>query len=76
VIYTTGTKLAEHGGFSLNDRNVAMLVSKPGIASKYIATPVETRQIAPTVLKALGLKPSALKALAIEPTTSLPGLPF
>ncbi len=29
VICTSGTKLAEHGGFSKDDRNVAMVVSSP-----------------------------------------------
>ena len=29
VICTGGTKLAEHGGFSDDDRNVALLVSAP-----------------------------------------------
>jgi hypothetical protein len=31
VIYTDGSKLAEHGGFSDDDRNVAMLLSAPNL---------------------------------------------
>ena len=31
VIYTTGSKLAEHGGVADDDRHVAMLVSAPGL---------------------------------------------
>jgi hypothetical protein len=31
VIYTGGSKLAEHGGFSDDDRNVAMLLSAPNL---------------------------------------------
>ncbi len=74
VIYTGGTKLAEHGGFAENDRNVAMLVSSPSIAPAIRADAVETRQIAPTILKALGLKPNALMAVQQENTRTLPGL--
>jgi hypothetical protein len=35
---------------------------------------VETTQIAPTVLRLLGLDPSELKAVRIEGTSVLPGL--
>lgn len=74
VIYTGGTKLAEHGGFAENDRNVAMLVSSPAIAPAIRMDNVETRQVAPTILKALGLNPGALMAVKIENTRTLPGL--
>jgi arylsulfatase A-like enzyme len=77
VTYTGGTKkIAEHGGFANDDRNVIMLVSNPGFAPKTILNPVETRQVAPTVLKALGLNPGALKAVKLEQTSVLPGLSF
>jgi hypothetical protein len=36
------------------------------------ATPVETTQIAPTILQLLGLDPDALKAVRIEHTRALP----
>lgn len=74
VIYTGGTKLAEHGGFAENDRNVALLVSNPNIAPAVSFDNVETRQIAPTILKALGLNPGALMAVKAESTKVLPGL--
>ena len=77
VTYTGGTKkIAEHGGFANDDRNVVMLVANPGLAAQTVTNFVETRQVAPTVLKALGLNPSALQAIAIEPISGLPGLPF
>ena len=72
MIYTTGTKLAEHGGFSNDDRNVALVVSAPGIQAKLVQDVVETRQIAPTILRALGLDPSELQAVQIEGTQALP----
>lgn len=78
VIYakTTATKIAEHGGFSDNDTNVALLVSFPGLHRQEIKTPVQTAQIAPTILAALGLNPQALEAVQIEHTSVLPGLSF
>ncbi len=39
-----------------------------------IKTPVQTTQIAPTILEALDLDPEALKAVQKEHTPSLPGL--
>jgi hypothetical protein len=75
VIYTGGTKkIAEHGGFALDDRNVMMLVSFPALTASTVASPVETMQVAPTILAALGLDPNALIAVQQEGTQVLPGL--
>jgi len=68
------TILAAHGGFSEEDTHVALLVSSPGFSQRMIKTPVQTTQIAPTILKALGLNPRTLQAVEKENTTSLPGL--
>jgi hypothetical protein len=77
VTYSGSTKkLAEHGGFSRDDTNVILLVSNPSFCAKTVTTPVLTLQIAPTVLKALGLDPSALDAVRAEGTPVLPSLPF
>jgi len=61
VIYTGGTKLSEHGGFADDDRNVALLVSAPDMTGRTVNDVVETRQIAPTILRALGLNPTPFK---------------
>jgi hypothetical protein len=74
VIYTGGSKIAEHGGISEDDTHVALLVSNPGFSAKLWKLPVTNMQIAPSILRALGLKPWALKAVQIEKTTVLPGL--
>lgn len=63
VICTGGTKLAEHGGFSDDDRNVALLVSAPGIKPEVVEALTYTTQIAPTILYSLGLNPSALESV-------------
>ncbi len=77
VTYSGSTKkLAEHGGFSRDDTNVMMLVSNPSFPRKTITSPVETLQVAPTILKALGLDPNALDAIRAEGTQVLPGLVF
>jgi hypothetical protein len=75
VTYSGSTKkLAEHGGFSHDDTNVMILVSNPSFAPNSITTPVQTAQVAPTVLQALGLSPHALQAVQIQGTEVLPGI--
>jgi hypothetical protein len=73
VTYSGSTKKqAEHGGFSHDDTNVMMLLSNPALKPGTVTIPVTTMQVAPTVLKALGLNPSALQAVQIEGTEVLP----
>ena len=77
VVYTGGkAKVAEHGGFAYDDRNVMLLVSNPKYKPSTFNDQVETRQIAPTIIKALGLDPNLLSAVKAEHTETLPGLPF
>jgi predicted AlkP superfamily pyrophosphatase or phosphodiesterase len=73
VIYTGGSKIAEHGGFNPDDVHVALLVSHPDFPERTIDAPVATTQIAPTILKVLGLDPDELEAVRIEHTKVLPG---
>jgi hypothetical protein len=65
-------KLAEHGGFSHDDTNVMMLLSNPSLTATTVTTPVQTMEVAPTILKALGLNPNALDSVQIEGTAVLP----
>lgn len=76
TIYSgSSSKIAEHGGGTLDDTAVALLVSLPGFgAGQSISEPVTTTQVAPTILRALHLHPGALQAVAKEGTTVLPGL--
>jgi hypothetical protein len=69
-------KQAEHGGFANDDTNVMMLVSNPRFDAKTVTSFVETIQVAPTILKALGLDPNDLDAVRKEGTPVLPGLNF
>jgi len=75
VTYSGSTsKQAEHGGFSHDDTNVMILVSNPNFAAKTLTTPVTTSQVAPTILKALGLNPGSLQAVQMQGTEVLPGV--
>jgi Type I phosphodiesterase / nucleotide pyrophosphatase len=71
----SGKKLAEHGGFSHDDTNVMMLLSNPRFSPKTVTSPVETEQVAPTILLALGLDPNALQSVQQEHTQALPDFP-
>ena len=66
------TMIADHGGFAHDDTNVVMLVSNPSFTAQTVATPVTTMQVAPTIVKALGLDPKALDAVRAEGTQVLP----
>jgi Type I phosphodiesterase / nucleotide pyrophosphatase len=75
VTYSGSTKkLAEHGGFAHDDTNVVMLLSNPSYTATTFTIPVTTMEVAPTILKALGLNPNALQSVQQEGTAVLPGL--
>ena len=76
VVFTSGKKIAEHGGMDLDDRHVLLVVSGAGLKPAVLDAPVATAQIAPTILKALGYAPDELQAVKAEGTQTLPGLPF
>ena len=80
VVYTGGTKkIAEHGGTTPQDRHVPIVVARAsaiGLGStrgSAVSSPVETTQIAPTILALLGLDPRSLQAVRLEHTAVLPG---
>jgi len=75
VVYTGGSKIAEHGGDNPGDRDVPILVFAPGnVKPTSNHKWVETTQVAPTILKLLDLNPQHLQAVGIEHTEVLPGL--
>ncbi len=75
VVFTGGSKIAEHGGDNPADTSVPLVVYAPGTVEPSLRdTAVKTTQVAPTVLQLLGLDPAALKAVRIEGTEVLPGL--
>jgi hypothetical protein len=75
TIYTGGSKIAEHGGDNAGDRHVLLIVYAPGtVRPGQHRDRVETTQVAPTILKLLGLSPRSLEAVQLEGTQVLPGL--
>lgn len=77
VVYTGGTKkIAEHGGADPQDRIVPLVVTPVSVtratgSGQTVSTPVETTQIAPTILALLGLDPRSLDAVRVEGTPVL-----
>jgi hypothetical protein len=76
TIYSGSNKIAEHGGGTLDDTHVALLVSSPALLhpGDKIADPVKTRQVPATILRALRIDPTELQAVAKEGTPVLPDL--
>jgi len=69
-------KQEEHGGFAHDDTNVVMLLSNPSFKPQTVRAEVGTAQVAPTILKALGIDPRALDAVRAEGTSVLPAVQF
>jgi Type I phosphodiesterase / nucleotide pyrophosphatase len=73
VTYSGSTTMnADHGGFAHDDTNVMMLVANPRLKASTVWATTTTTQVAPTILKALGLDPTALNAVRQEGTAVLP----
>ncbi len=74
TVYTGGKgKIAEHGGADPQDRHVPLVISGQPVSDQGVLRGhVETTQIAPTILKLLGLDPDALRAVRIERSAALP----
>jgi len=75
VVYSLSeAKIAEHGGGTMDDRNVALLVVDGNGSShgKTVWANVSTTQVAPTILSWLGLSPQSLTAVKQAHTKVLP----
>jgi len=72
VVYTGGVKkIAEHGGAAADDRDVPLVVSGAGVEAGWNSSPVQTIQIAPTILRLLGLNPEQLQGVRADHTRTL-----
>jgi hypothetical protein len=77
VVYSgSSKKISEHGGGTLDDTHVALVVSQPGMRAERITDRVSTTQIAPTILRALDLPTELLDGVRKEGTRVLPGARF
>jgi Type I phosphodiesterase / nucleotide pyrophosphatase len=66
------TMIGDHGGFAHDDTNVMLLVENPHFRAQTVFADTTTRQVAPTILDALGLNPKKLDAVRAEGTAVLP----
>jgi hypothetical protein len=73
VVYAaTNAKLVDHGSGSAEDTHVPLVIVEPGRkGGRTLSCPVSLRQVAPTVLRALGLKEDLLDAVRLEGTQRL-----
>jgi Type I phosphodiesterase / nucleotide pyrophosphatase len=72
VIYSNSTSMVgDHGGFGHDSTNVMLLVANPSFTAETVSTDAQTIQVAPTMVKALGLDPRALDAVKLEGTRVL-----
>ncbi|GAB2914225.1 alkaline phosphatase family protein [Paraburkholderia jirisanensis] len=77
VIYTSSTsKDEEHGGNAPDDSHLGLVVYVPGEhrAGRTVDDRVLTTQVAPTILRLLGVEPELLHSVAVEGTPVLPEL--
>jgi Type I phosphodiesterase / nucleotide pyrophosphatase len=73
VTYSSSTAMiGDHGGFAHDDTNVMLLVANPNFTAQTVSTVAATAQVAPTIVKALGLDPATLDAVRAEGTAVLP----
>jgi hypothetical protein len=74
TVYTGGKKkIAEHGAANPQDRDVPLIVSGASVGESHLNNRrVETTEIAPTILKLLGLDPNALASVRAEHARALP----
>jgi hypothetical protein len=68
----SSTMIEDHGGFGHDDTNVIMLVGNPSFKAVTVSATTTTTQVAPTIVKALGLDPQELDAVREEGTAVLP----
>ena len=66
------TMIGDHGGFAHDDTNVILLVTNPGFKAQTVSNITTTAQVAPTIVRALGLDPQLLDAVRAEGTAVLP----
>jgi hypothetical protein len=72
VTYSSSTTMiGDHGGFAHDDTNVMLLVANPSFTAQTVSAETATIQVAPTIVRALGLDPAALDAVKMEGTPVL-----
>jgi hypothetical protein len=74
TIYSrSAAKVAEHGGLTDDDTHVLLVAANPSFEGAVMDDKVENKQVAPTILRALGLDADKLTGARAEHTRALPG---
>lgn len=73
-LWAHSQRFEDHGGFLPQDLNVPLIAYNPKLKAKNITSIVSNRQVATTLLQALGLPLSQLDSYRNEGTPSLPHL--
>ena len=76
VVFTGGSKIAEHGGDNEDDVHTVLLVARKGTLPVETKTPVTNYQVAPSIIKVLGLNLNNLDAYRIQNVQPLPLAPL
>lgn len=74
VLYNVGFEFMDHGGFLPQDLNVPLIAYNPALKPENITEIVYNRQIASTLLQALGLPLNQLQGYMAGEAPLLPGL--
>jgi hypothetical protein len=75
VIFTTGSKIAEHGGNNEDDVHTVLLLARQGTPAQIVRTAVTNNQVAPTIVSALNMQLQYLDAYRIQGVQPLPLAP-
>src|ERR1700744_2004172 len=73
-LWNDGFEFEDHGGFLPQDLNVPLMAYNPNLSAKNITEVVSNRQVAATMLQALGLPLSQLDAYRSGDSLVLPAL--
>jgi len=76
VVFTTGSKIAEHGGDNEDDVHTVLIVARKGTLPIETKTPVTNYQVAPSIVRVLGLNLNNLDAYKYQNVQPLPLAPL
>ena len=74
TLWNNGFEFEDHGGFLPQDLDVPLIAYNPNLKPANITQVVNTRQVASTMLQALGLPLAQLDAYRLGDSPVLPGL--
>jgi len=74
TLWNQGFEFEDHGGFLPQDLNVPLIAYNPALKPSNITQVVSNRQVASTMLQALGLPLAQLDAYRLGDSPVLPGL--